>query len=122
MNHALDVLAVALFATAAVWTGLRARTRADAALPLGLGFVAVANALRVPVVADLLKEHAPAGTHEVAKHVALVTGCLFVGVWAYSATTGRAPRTRHVALAATGVGAAMVALAVASGPWATHDL
>ncbi|MFJ4233295.1 hypothetical protein [Cellulosimicrobium cellulans] len=122
MSHVLDLLAAALFATAATWTGLRARTRADAALPLGLGFVAVACALRVPLVADLLKEHAPAGTHEVAKHVALVTGCLFVGVWAYSATTGRAPRTRHVALAATGVGAAMVVLATASGPWTTHDL
>ncbi|MFI2703614.1 hypothetical protein [Cellulosimicrobium composti] len=122
MSHAAGVLAVALFAAAAAWTGLRARTSADVSLPVGLGFVALASALRVPVVAELLKAHAPAGTHEVAKHVALVTGCLFVGVWAYSATTGRAPRTRHVALAAAAVGAAMVAVAVASGPWTTHDL
>ncbi|QJW36896.1 hypothetical protein [Cellulosimicrobium protaetiae] len=122
MSHAFGVLAVALFATASAWTGLRARTGADAALPLGLGFVALASAFRVPAAAELLKTWAPAGTHEVAKHVALVTGCLFVGVWAYGATTGRAPRTRYVALAAVAVGAAMVAIAVVSGPWTTHDL
>ncbi len=90
--------------------------------PLGLAFVAVASALRVPAVAELLKTHAPGGTHEVAKHVALVAGCLFVGVWAYSTTTGHAPRTRYVALAAGLVGGAMIALAVASGPWTTLDL
>jgi hypothetical protein len=122
MSHVLDLLATALFVTAATWTALRARTGTDAALPLGLAFVAVASALRVPAVAELLKTHAPGGTHEVAKHVALVAGCLFVGVWAYSTTTGHAPRTRHVALAAGLVGGAMVALAVASGPWTTLDL
>lgn len=122
MTDALGLVAVALFVAAAAWTGLRARTSADVALPLGLGFVALASTLRLAAVADALKEHAPAGTHEVAKHVALVAGCLYVGVWAYSATTGRAPRRRHVALAATAVGAAMVGLAVASGPWTTHDL
>ncbi|PTU58157.1 hypothetical protein DBB34_00355 [Sphaerisporangium cinnabarinum] len=122
MSPVLDLLATALFATAATWTALRARTGADATLPLGLAFVAVASALRVPAVAELLKAHAPGGTHEVAKHVALVAGCLFVGVWAYSTTTGHAPRTRSVALAAGLVGGAMVALAVASGPWTTLDL
>ena len=122
MSPVLDLLATALFATAATWTALRARRGTDAALPLGLAFVAVASVLRVPAVAELLKTHAPGGTHEVAKHVALVAGCLFVGVWAYSTTTGHAPRTRYVALAAGLVGAVMVALAVASGPWTTLDL
>ncbi len=122
MNDTLGVVAVVLFVTATAWTGLRARTSPDAALPVGLGLVALASTLRVAPVADLLKTHAPPGTHEVAKHAALVAGCLFVGVWAYSATTGRAPRTRHVALAATAVAAAMAGLAVASGPWTTSDL
>lgn len=122
MTDALGLVAVVLFVTATAWTGLRARTSADATLPLGLAFVALASTLRLAPVAEALKVHAPAGTHEVAKHVALVAGCLFVGVWAYSATTGRAPRTRHVALAGAGVAAAMVGLAVASGPWTTRDL
>ncbi|MHA7134148.1 DUF6545 domain-containing protein [Oerskovia turbata] len=118
----MSIVAVAAFATAALWTGLRARTSADAPLPLGLGLVALASAMRIPQVADLLRDVAPAPTHEVAKHIALVGGCVFVAAWVMTTLTGRTAPLRRLAAIVIAVAAVMTIVVHASGPWTAYDL
>lgn len=118
----MTTIAVVLFFVATVWTGARARNAAETTLPLGLGFVCLASAMRVPAVVPLVVEHLPAPSHEVVKHMALVSGCVLVGIWARSTLVRTSPPLGRVLLLLAVLLTVMGGVVAANGPWTTEDL
>ncbi|WP_419703780.1 hypothetical protein [Promicromonospora sp. NFX87] len=115
-------IAVAVFVGATTWTAVRARKRSDAALPLGLGCVAIASALRIQPVVDHLRQVTDSPVDEVTKHIALVVGCVLISGWVMQTLTARTPRTPVVVGACLCAAAVMVTTFAASGPWVAADL
>jgi hypothetical protein len=118
----MTTIAVALFFVATVWTGARARNATETILPLGLGFVCLASAMRVPAVVPLVVEHLPTPSHEVVKHMALVSGCVLVGLWARSTLVRSSPPLGLVLALLAALLAVMGGVVAANGPWTTEDL
>lgn len=115
-------IAVAVFLGATIWIAARARTRADAALPLGLGCVMIASALRTHPVVDHVRRATDSPVDEVAKHIALVVGCVLISGWVMQTLTARTPRMSVVVGACICAAAMMIATFAASGPWVAADL
>lgn len=115
-------IAVAVFLGATIWTAARARTRADVPLPLGLGCVAIASTLRIHAVVEHLRRTTDSPIDEVAKHIALVVGCVLISGWVMQTLTARSPRARVVLGSCLGATAVMITTFTVSGPWAAADL
>jgi len=123
MNSAtLAWIAVVVFLGATIWTAARARTPADAALPLGLGCVAIASTLRIHVVVDNLRRATDSPVDEVAKHITLVVGCVLISGWVMQTLTARVLRMSLIISACLGAATAMITTFAASGPWIAADL
>jgi len=121
-GEALAWVAVATFLGATIWTAARARTRSDAFLPLGLACVTVASALRIPAVVTSVQQLTGAPVDAVARHTALVVGCVLVSSWVMQTLTGRRPKTSIVVGACLGAGILLIAAFSASAPWLATDM
>ncbi|WP_265521034.1 hypothetical protein [Oerskovia flava] len=124
MSTSLSAIALITLAVATLWTAWRSRGRGPQAslLPLGLALVSAASALRVPGLYTWVQASLPPGTHEVAKHVLLVSGCLAVAAWVRGSLTSSVVKARTVVVLCAVIAASMTAVFVANGPWTTDDL
>ena len=123
MNSAnLAWIAVLAFLGATIWTAARARTRADSSLPLGLGCVVIASTLRTQAVVDHVRRITESPIDEVAKHVALVVGCVLISGWVMQTLTARMPRATVIMGACFCAATVMITTYFASSPWVAADL
>lgn len=124
MSAAATLLGFLFFAAAAVVTALRSRIAhgGDAALPVGLSFLAGASLARLDAVERFLIAHAPPATYELVKHLTFTMGAIAIIAWVRTAMTGH--QTNLLLLAATACAAAaiMLVLFIANGPWTNDDL
>lgn len=119
----MTVLAFLLFAGAAAWTAQRRRShlQGDRALTWGLALVAAASFLRIDEIEALMRTHAPAGVHELAKHVLLVVGCLAITAWVQR-TQGRRPQTWCFVAGIICLAGVLIGVFALNGPWDGTDL